>query len=253
MREVVQGSPGKPRMASRLRYKYMKCQYATSKFLYSKKVAPYEEHVWQVENNPYDPSMMVFMDYRDYAKEQVSCLEDQYPSFLYVMSMSSTRVFFEVYAMPMFILYMSWSRVKWFHKLALQETCLASKEAVPFDFLKKKLMSRLRTMGIRIVKVYEEVICITKLPLEYVWLCQILLGSYQNHSSHPGVGLYSARRFLAKHETEEPCIWCCCKHGASCYWLFNCQIIIWGSELRFRDRENPKERMFKRLSYFWKK
>ncbi|KAK8343424.1 hypothetical protein V6Z11_A07G013500 [Gossypium hirsutum] len=85
----------------------------------------------EVENNPYDPSMMVFMDYRDYAKEQVPCLQDQYPSFLYGMPMSSTRVFFE-------------------------ETCLALKEAVPMDFLKKKLMSRLRAMRIRIVKVYEE-------------------------------------------------------------------------------------------------
>ncbi|MBA0820914.1 hypothetical protein Goarm_017803 [Gossypium armourianum] len=85
----------------------------------------------EVENNPYDPSMMVFMDYRDYAKEQVPCLGDQYPSFLYGMPMSSTRVFFE-------------------------ETCLALKEAMPMDFLKKKLMSRLLAMGIRIVKVYEE-------------------------------------------------------------------------------------------------
>lgn len=40
----------------------------------------------------------------------------------------------------------------------LQETCLASKEAMPFDLLKKKLMSRLKTMGIRIVKTYEEVL-----------------------------------------------------------------------------------------------
>ncbi|MBA0876171.1 hypothetical protein Goshw_002680, partial [Gossypium schwendimanii] len=85
----------------------------------------------EVENNPYDPSMMVFMDYRDYAKEQVPCLGDQNPSFLYGMPMSSTRVFFE-------------------------ETCLALKEAMPMDFLKKKLMSRLLAMGIRIVKVYEE-------------------------------------------------------------------------------------------------
>ncbi|KAK8351437.1 hypothetical protein V6Z12_A05G032900 [Gossypium hirsutum] len=85
----------------------------------------------EVENNPYDPSLMVFMDYRDYAKQEVQSLEAQYPTFLYAMPMSSTRVFFE-------------------------ETCLASKDAMPFDLLKKKLMSRLETMGIRILKVYEE-------------------------------------------------------------------------------------------------
>ncbi|KAL0552900.1 hypothetical protein IC582_012033 [Cucumis melo] len=85
----------------------------------------------EVENNPYDPSLMVFMDYRDYAKHENSSLEAQYPTFLYAMPMSPTKVFFE-------------------------ETCLASKEAMPFDLLKKKLMSRLKTMGIRIVKTYEE-------------------------------------------------------------------------------------------------
>lgn len=85
----------------------------------------------EVENNPYDPSLMVFMDYRDYRKQRVQCLEDQYPTFLYAMPMSSTRVFFE-------------------------ETCLASKDAMPFDLLKRKLMSRLDTMGIRVIKTYEE-------------------------------------------------------------------------------------------------
>eukprot|EP00257_Ricinus_communis_P014191 XP_015571806.1 lycopene epsilon cyclase, chloroplastic [Ricinus communis] len=85
----------------------------------------------EVENNPYDPSLMVFMDYRDYIKQKVPHLEAEYPTFLYAMPMSSTRVFFE-------------------------ETCLASKGAMPFDLLKRKLMSRLETMGIRILKTYEE-------------------------------------------------------------------------------------------------
>ncbi|KAK9275977.1 hypothetical protein L1049_023253 [Liquidambar formosana] len=85
----------------------------------------------EVENNPYDPSLMVFMDYRDYIKQEVQFLEAQNPTFLYAMPMSPTRVFFE-------------------------ETCLASKDAMPFDLLKRKLMSRLETMGIRIIKTYEE-------------------------------------------------------------------------------------------------
>ncbi|CAJ2638069.1 lycopene epsilon cyclase, chloroplastic [Trifolium pratense] len=85
----------------------------------------------EVENNPYDPNVMVFMDYRDYMKKNVQSLEDKYPTFLYVMPMSPTKVFFE-------------------------ETCLASKDAMPFDLLKQKLFSRLNTMGIRISKTYEE-------------------------------------------------------------------------------------------------
>lgn len=40
---------------------------------------------------------------------------------------------------------------------SLQETCLASKDVMPFDLLKKKLMLRLDTLGIRILKTYEEV------------------------------------------------------------------------------------------------
>ncbi|KAI4344542.1 hypothetical protein L6164_011757 [Bauhinia variegata] len=52
-------------------------------------------------------------------------------NILYVMPMSPTRVFFE-------------------------ETCLASKDAMPFDLLKKNLFSRINTMGIRITKTYEE-------------------------------------------------------------------------------------------------
>lgn len=51
---------------------------------------------FQVENNPYDPSLMVFMDYRDYKKEKREIPEAEYPTFLYVMPMSPTRVFFEV-------------------------------------------------------------------------------------------------------------------------------------------------------------
>ncbi|KAL2480096.1 Lycopene epsilon cyclase [Abeliophyllum distichum] len=85
----------------------------------------------EVENNPYDPDLMVFMDYRDYIKCKVQGIEAQYPTFLYAMPMSPTRVFFE-------------------------ETCLASKDAMPFGLLRDKLMTRLETMGVRIIKTYEE-------------------------------------------------------------------------------------------------
>ncbi|KAK4746993.1 hypothetical protein SAY87_026030 [Trapa incisa] len=85
----------------------------------------------EVESSPYDPKLMVFMDYRDYMKQKVPSPEAKYPTFLYAMPMSPTRVFFE-------------------------ETCLASKDAMPFDLLKKKLLLRLQTMKIRITKVYEE-------------------------------------------------------------------------------------------------
>ncbi|KAL0426843.1 UNVERIFIED_CONTAM: Lycopene epsilon cyclase, chloroplastic [Sesamum latifolium] len=89
----------------------------------------------EVENNPYDPGLMVFMDYRDYVKQKANCLEAQYPTFLY--------------AMPM-------SRQEFSLRFDQMETCLASKDAMPFELLKKKLMSRLETMGVRIIRTYEE-------------------------------------------------------------------------------------------------
>ncbi|CAN6456160.1 unnamed protein product [Victoria cruziana] len=85
----------------------------------------------EVENNPYDPNVMVFMDYRDYVKKKDKVVGSEVPSFLYAMPLSATRVFFE-------------------------ETCLAARPTMPFDILKKRLMIRLETMGVRIVKVYEE-------------------------------------------------------------------------------------------------
>ncbi|KAF2539605.1 hypothetical protein F2Q68_00021909 [Brassica cretica] len=50
----------------------------------------------EVEKSPYDPEQMVFMDYRDYTKEKIRSLEAEYPTFLYAMPMTKTRVFFEV-------------------------------------------------------------------------------------------------------------------------------------------------------------
>lgn len=73
------------------------------------------------------------MDYRDFSKHKPESLEAKYPTFLYVMAMSPTKIFFE-------------------------ETCLASREAMPFNLLKSKLMSRLKAMGIRITRTYEEVL-----------------------------------------------------------------------------------------------
>ncbi|KAF3545332.1 hypothetical protein DY000_02001217 [Brassica cretica] len=39
---------------------------------------------------------MVFMDYKDYTNQKVRRLEAEYPTFLYAMPMTKTRVFFEV-------------------------------------------------------------------------------------------------------------------------------------------------------------
>ncbi|PHT94284.1 hypothetical protein T459_02166 [Capsicum annuum] len=49
----------------------------------------------EVANNPYDPSLMVFMDYRDNVRYDAQSLEAKYPTFLYAMPMTPPRVFFK--------------------------------------------------------------------------------------------------------------------------------------------------------------
>ncbi|CAG7889793.1 unnamed protein product [Brassica rapa] len=61
---------------------------------------------------------MVCMNYGEYANQKVRSLEAEYPTFMYAMPMTKTKVFFE-------------------------ETCLASKDVImPIDLLKTKLMLR---------------------------------------------------------------------------------------------------------------
>ncbi|XP_048615075.1 lycopene epsilon cyclase, chloroplastic-like [Brassica napus] len=61
---------------------------------------------------------MVCMNYGEYANQKVRSLEAEYPTFLYAMPMTKTKVLFE-------------------------ETCLPSKDVImPIDLLKTKLMLR---------------------------------------------------------------------------------------------------------------
>ncbi|XP_068322635.1 lycopene epsilon cyclase, chloroplastic-like [Pyrus communis] len=97
----------------------------------------------EVENNPYDPSLMVFMDYRNYTKQKAPSLEAEYPTFLYVMPMSPTTLFFEVCSM-----YISLS------VLLLNLLSKYLEKLIAGNL--KKLLSWLMTMGICITKTYEE-------------------------------------------------------------------------------------------------
>nr|BAI47576.1 lycopene epsilon cyclase [Ipomoea sp. Kenyan] len=131
----------------------------------------------EVENNPYDPSLMVFMDYRDYVRHKVHSLEAEFPTFLYAMPMSDTRVFFE-------------------------ETCLVSKEAMPFDLLKNKLMLRLKTGGDNGYPNKEKFMKRNGLIYQLVDPCQILIKRNLAFGAaasmvHPATG-YSVVRSLSE-------------------------------------------------------
>jgi len=85
----------------------------------------------EVEGYPFDKEQMLFMDYRrHHAAEEET--EAEVPSFLYAMpTRGSNRVF-------------------------LEETCLATRPALPFKELKQRLYRRCDKLGIKVGKVLEE-------------------------------------------------------------------------------------------------
>ncbi|CAN7044113.1 unnamed protein product, partial [Brassica rapa subsp. trilocularis] len=98
---------------------------------------------YEMEDSPYDPEQMVCMNYGEYANQKVRSLEAEYPTFLYAMPMTKTKVLFEVCFFSLSItivttkvpLLITWN--------PLQETCLPSKDVImPIDLLKTKLMLR---------------------------------------------------------------------------------------------------------------
>ncbi|KAF6148095.1 hypothetical protein GIB67_024270 [Kingdonia uniflora] len=115
------------------------------------------------------------LEYERLYEADSASLDTEYPKFLYVMPMSPSGVFFK-------------------------KTCLASRDAMPFDLLKKKLMSRLETMGIRVIKVYKE-------EMSYIPIVGSLPNTEQKNLAfgatasmvHPAIG-YSVVRSL----TEAP-------------------------------------------------
>ncbi|CAN7112048.1 unnamed protein product [Brassica rapa subsp. narinosa] len=98
---------------------------------------------YEMEDSPYDPEQMVCMNYGEYANQKVRSLEAEYPTFLYAMPMTKTKMFFEVCFFSLSItifttrvpLLITWN--------PLRETCLPSKDVImPIDLLKTKLMLR---------------------------------------------------------------------------------------------------------------
>ncbi|EFJ24566.1 hypothetical protein SELMODRAFT_101391 [Selaginella moellendorffii] len=127
----------------------------------------------EVEKHPYDPNVMVFMDYRDYKAESG---DGEVPSFLYVMPFSETRVFFE-------------------------ETCLAARPVMSFNTLKDRLYTRLNKLGVKVVHMYEE-------EWSYIPVGATLPDTNQQHLAfgaaasmvHPATG-YSVVRSLSEAPT----------------------------------------------------
>lgn len=96
----------------------------------------------EVEGYPFDQDEMLFMDYRRQhaadagagasAADLAEAAGDEVPSFLYAMSPDHKNRAF------------------------LQETCLATRPALPFEELKRRLYARCEREGIKIVNVVDE-------------------------------------------------------------------------------------------------
>jgi hypothetical protein len=87
---------------------------------------------------------------------------------------------------------------------------------MPFDLLKKKLMSRLDSMGIRVLKVYEEVSGIVAGAVIH-FESSFYYSSILTLLYFIGVVIYTCRWIVTKHRTEKPSIRCCSQYGASCH------------------------------------
>ncbi|KAH9298218.1 hypothetical protein KI387_029900, partial [Taxus chinensis] len=143
----------------------------------------------EVESFPYDPELMVFMDYRDYMNQRNTFCDSNLPTFLYAMPLSPTRIFFE-------------------------ETCLASRPAMPFEPLKKRLQARLKSMGVRVLHLYEE-------EWSYIPVGGSLPNTRQKHLGfgaaasmvHPATG-YSVVRSLSEAPSYAAAIASSLKNGA---------------------------------------
>ncbi|GAQ89563.1 lycopene epsilon cyclase [Klebsormidium nitens] len=91
----------------------------------------------EIDNYPFDPTVMHFMDFRDYRGAGAGHAnlddleEDQRPTFLYAMPITPTRIFFE-------------------------ETSLAARPAMSFDELKRRLYIRLKTLNLEVKTMHEE-------------------------------------------------------------------------------------------------
>lgn len=88
----------------------------------------------------FQPVQMVFMDSRDYMNQKVRSLVAEYSKFLYAIPMTNIRVFCEVLSVVSYPLLLFITKflflINW---NSLQDTCLASKDVMSSDLLKKKL------------------------------------------------------------------------------------------------------------------
>lgn len=181
----------------------------------------------EVEHCPYSPETMVFMDYRDYDSLKLARADAEGPpSFLYVMPMSTTRMFFE-------------------------ETCLAARPLLSFNKLKKRLYARLEKMDIKITKVLEE-------EWSYIPVGVAIPDTTQQHLGfgaaasmvHPATG-YSVVRSLSEAPAYAAAIASALRAGVSNPFVTESEISAKAAALQAWNALWPKERKRQRAFFMF--
>ncbi|GJD08820.1 Lycopene beta cyclase, chloroplastic [Galdieria sulphuraria] len=126
----------------------------------------------EVSGHPFPIDEMLLMDFRD--SHMQDSLEDKtqsfmFPTFLYAMPMSGTRVF-------------------------LEETSLISKPPLSFEHLKQRLFKRLRFLRIEIKHIFEEEFCMIPMGGSMPSFSQNVLGFGGSAGMvHPATGYMFSR------------------------------------------------------------
>eukprot|EP00253_Pinus_taeda_P007888 PITA_07888 len=130
----------------------------------------------EVDGHPFDVDKMVFMDCRDSHLSNEAVLRSnnkKIPTFLYAMPFSPTRIF-------------------------LEETSLVARPGVSVEEIQKRMVARLKHLGIQVKSIEEDEICVTPMggPLPEIPQRILRIGGTAG-MVHPSTGYMLARTLAA--------------------------------------------------------
>lgn len=130
----------------------------------------------EVDGHPFDVDKMVFMDWRDSHLSNEAVLRSnnkKIPTFLYAMPFSPTRIF-------------------------LEETSLVARPGVSVEEIQKRMVARLKHLGIQVKSIEEDEICVIPMGGPLPVIPQRILGIGGTAGMvHPSTGYMVARTLAA--------------------------------------------------------
>ncbi|XP_010271593.1 PREDICTED: capsanthin/capsorubin synthase, chromoplastic-like [Nelumbo nucifera] len=141
----------------------------------------------EVQDHPFDLNKMVLMDWRDShmgSEPYMRARNDKVPTFLYAMPFSSNLIF-------------------------LEETSLVSRPVLPYMEVKRRMVARLRHLGIRVKRVFEDEKCLIPMggPLPRIPQRVMAIGGTAG-LVHPSTGYMVARTMALAPVLAEAIVEC---------------------------------------------